>query len=181
MGYAPGVPQSPVLITIDGNAFYVWRSSIETIEGIPYISMRLEPFDWVISRLNIKQEDLDFSESSVGHLIRKFPLTSRVVLSDNPEKPIWLLMTGINGERVNWDQPALAPLVNLKMELDRKDARIAMLEAEVKELREENRRLVRLTREYKEEMKKIFGGMELPTALPQEYLGMKITKEGVKR
>ena len=181
MGYVQGVPQNPVLITIDGNAFYVWRSSIVEKKGIPHIQMRLEPFDWVISRLGLKKEDLDMSESSIGHVVRSYPLSSRLILSDNPEKPIWLLLTGFNGEKVNWDKPAIAPLIEMKMTIDRLRRRISLLEAERDELLKDNKRLIKKTKEYKEQIDKIYGSGSRVSVLPEELMGMTITKEGVKR
>jgi len=179
MAYVKGVPQNPVLITIDGNAFYVWQHRTEMKGGIPCLAMELEPFDWVVERLKLTDKDLDYGvDGSVfGILRRTFPLSSRFVASDNPEKPIWWLLTTIEGEKINWDNPTIAPLIDLKMQLDRKDKRIAALEAEVASLREQNKRLLRLTKEVKEEFKDIFGEERLMIPAPEEFRGLKI-KEG---
>jgi len=179
MAYQKGIPQNPILITIDGNAFYVWQAKYETEKGIPKISMELEPFDWVVARLKLTDKDLDYGEdgSVFGIMRRSFSLSSRVVLSDNPEKPIWLLLTTIEGEKINWDNPNIAPIIDIKMQLDRKDHRISELESEVAELRDKNKRLIRITKEEKDEFKEIFGEEKIITPAPEEFIGKRI-KEG---
>ena len=103
-------------------------------------------------------------------------MSTRVVLSDNPEKPIWLLLTSIEGEKINWDSPSLAPLIDMAMQLDRKDHRISELESEINELRKKNSKLIRLTKQEKDEYREIFGDERQPP-LPEEFMGMKL-KDG---
>lgn len=172
-----GVIVQPRLLTIDGNAFWVYQNNLESMGGIPSIHMELEPFEWVMARLKLTDKDLDkTSEYSTiwGIMRRTFPLSSRIVLSDNPMKPIWLLLSTIEGEKINWDNPSIAPLIDMKMQLDRKDRRISDLESEVKELRDRNRDLLRLTKEVKDEYKDIFGEEKITFPVPPEFTGTKI-------
>lgn len=175
-----GVIIQPRLVTIDGNAFWVWQSHPEVDGGIPSMNMDMEPMEWVISRLKLTDDDLDRTTeygTIWGIMRRTFPLSSRVVLSDNPEKPIWLLLTNIEGEKINWDNPNIAPLIDLKMQLDRQGHIISKQLEEIAELRDENKKLLRLTKEKKEEFKEIYGEERIMLP-PSEFTGLKVDKEG---
>jgi transcriptional regulator with GAF, ATPase, and Fis domain len=176
----PGVPQQPVLITLDGNAFLVVRTKTETVDGISKTEIVMSPFEWVKNRLGIKDEDLDFSEDPYGTLKRSYPTSSILHLSDNPEKPVWLLLCGFEGEEINYDNPKLFPIIEMKNKLIIREKLIEQLQAEIERLREENKKLVMMTKEWKEEMKDIVGE-KIVTPVPEEYLGLKLSKEGVKR
>lgn len=173
---AEGVVKQPMIVTIDGNAFLVWQSASIFDDGVPGISVDMEPFAWVKSRLKLEDEDLDTTTeygSVWGIMRRTFPLSSRVVLSDNPEKPIWLLLTNINGDKINWDNPNLAPLIDIKMQLDRQEMIIKELQADNEKLHERNIKLIRGSKELKEEYDEIYGEKKGIPA-PSEFTPTKI-------
>lgn len=179
MAFQKGTPQSPLIMTLDGGGFYLMESKLNTAKGVPHIDVILEPFEWCIEMLNLKDE-LDKSESSYGWLRRSFPLSSRIIVSENPSKPIWWILEGINGDKINWDKPQIAPLIEMKQEIDQKNRRIIRLELERDELQKENIKLIKKSKELKNEYEKIYG-QQTPQFLPQELIGTIINKEGIKR
>ena len=178
--YVPGIPQQPILLTIDGNGFLVLRTNSLMVDGIPSTEVVMSPFDWTKNKLKMEDAELDVSEDSYGTIRRTYHTSSIFPLSMNPEKPIWLLLCGFNGEEINIDNPSLLPIIKMKGELDSKDKRIERLSAEVEKLRNDNRELITLNTSYIEKMKNIVGE-KIVAPLPEELLGMKISEKGVKR
>lgn len=175
--YEAGIPQNPVLITIDGESYYVFRDRSIMVNGKPMRELILEPFDWVIARRGWTRDDLNFEYSEMGTITRRFNESEVIELSSNPEKPVWLLMRSVDGEKINWSNPKLRPLVNLVEENIRKDERIATLELEIAYLRDENRKFISLTKEKKKELEEVFKGKE-EMVVPKGFESLTLKPEG---
>ena len=180
MSYVPGTPQQPVLMTIDGNEFLIIRSKSLMENDLPSVEMKLSPMDWVVGRLGWTDKDLDKREDIFGVVTRTFPESSVVPLSDNAEKPVRLLLSTIEGEKINWDKPNLMPILAMKERLDAKDKLIALKDLEIESLREQNKGLISLTKEYRNEWMKTFGGEQPQTLISDQLTGFKISDGKVK-
>ena len=174
--YESGIPQQPLIIFMDGNAFLVTRSSIVMQEGKPFYRLVIGPFDWVKRREGITEEQLDYSEDPYGVLIQYYPASSVLVLSENPEKPLWLGLTTWKGEKLPLKSSEMVALVKLTDEVDTLHSENARLKAEVERLRQDNVEIIRRGRKFKEQLDKIYGKGE-KLVLPEEFVGARIPVE----
>lgn len=157
MSYEVGVPQNPILVTIDGDMFYVFQCIDIVRDNKPHKKMILEVFDWVMSRHDWGKNDLQYDISPRGTITRIVPTSSVFISSNNPAKPIWILLTTIENEEINWENPSIYPIVSYKSQIDKLTERVADLLIEVKSLRNENRRLLSLTKDKRKEFDDAFG------------------------
>ena len=172
---AIGQIQAPSLTTLDGNEFYVVR---EIPKGKNKITLILEPMKWVVDRMNLEDE-LETDESKggtqYGTIQRTYHTSDIIVLTNNPEMPRWLALCGMNGDKQQWDNPNLFPLIQMKEQLKKKDERISILKSDNANLTEQLRILQRRVTEMVKNLD-LMKGKET-TILPERFLGTKMEEK----
>src|SRR3990167_7478173 len=147
----------PILTFLDGNDFWVLRDDVYVKDGNTKIKLWLTPIEEVRKRLKLKDEELDFSEDPDGQVVKVYPLSSRVILSQNPERQRWLMLCDWKGNQVNYNVPDLYPIIKMKMEADTNEHRLKILESRIAELEDENIGILRQSNAWRDRAKKQFG------------------------
>jgi hypothetical protein len=128
--------------------------------------------------LELKEEDLDYSESPYGTVSKTFNREMLLVLSNNPEKPVWLFLCSWNGDEINYDNPKMDSIIELRDKISTSSNLISRLRAKIKDLEEENMKLIVKNREYFDQVEKITKKRDI--ILPADYLGKVVKDEYTK-
>jgi hypothetical protein len=92
-----GMPQLPQLWFWSGDWAYFLRDESVYKRGLPHKRIYMIPTEMVRARYGIKDEDLNYTISPYGALIREYPSAHMVHLSTNPEAPVILITCNFDG------------------------------------------------------------------------------------
>lgn len=173
----PGVLRPPSLITLDGALFQVIGSPTPlTRDSKAMLQLKLRPFDWVVRMLNL-EDKLENDEYLPYQIVKKtYPTSSILFLSHNPEMPIWFLLRGWEGDKINFDNPELIVIVKLVEKIESLESLVKQQESEIERLRKDNLEITIRSKEMKDEHDKFFGRPE-KLILPQEFMAKKVEPE----
>jgi hypothetical protein len=139
MAYIKNMPQPPVIIFAgDGSEFEVLRCVNTVKDGKPCMELVMSPFDWTKVMLDIEEKDLDYKDYNFGVLRRTYPASKILVLSQNPEKPVWMSLTTFHGTPMDKKSKDLTELFKYTEQVDRLTEEVTLLRAENKRLQKEN-------------------------------------------
>lgn len=138
MTYTPFVPQNPIGIFSDGSEFEIMRIESTTKDGKPCFKFWMTPFDWTMRMLSIQENDLEYSDFPHGYLVRYYPSSYVINLSENPEKPIKLILTTFHGNIHEMHNELMEKMIGRSSEIAALKDRIRILQAENKQLSRQN-------------------------------------------
>lgn len=151
------VPQAPIITFLDGHEFEVLRIVEETIAGKTNVTLSMSPFDHTSRALKL-EDVLDFSEFTYGVVTRTYPRSHLARISDNPEKPKFLMLldyAGTLGKKSS--NEIINKMLDAASENDALKGEIKVLKARIEKLEEDLYHATIRHREYSETQK---GGKE---------------------
>ena len=173
MSYTSGEIQPPIMIFLDGTEFEVFRiSNVTKAGGKHYLEFVMSPFPWVLPLVGIREKDLIFDETTpYGYLKRQYPASRYVILSDNPEKPVRLMLCTFDGNIPSVGSKDLEEIFKRTEEIETLKGRIAMLEAYNKKLQKEVFDMSIHSKEFFESQRELTNPRRrelLPSEMPEE-------------
>jgi len=178
MPIAPGEVKQPVIIFATGERAICVDHIYIHKKGQTFLKADLLLTENMKARVGITEKDLNFDKYAgvypSGVLIREYPESHRVILSDTPSDPWWLMATNFDGTKADLNKNTWwQGLLKILDKVEALEKAVNELSAENEALRRRNQILASNLLRYKKIDRQAFDTIEETAKLLREFGGMR--------